>query len=53
MARESGLPQNSTVKCEQLYTIAQSRLVSRVGALSPAKMREVDIALRHSLGLEG
>jgi len=51
-ARESGLPQNSTVKCEQIQTIAQSRFVSRVGALSPAKMQEVDTAVRHSLGLE-
>lgn len=52
-ARESGLPKDSTVKCEQIHTVAQSRLTSRIGELSPAKMLEVNMALRHSLGLEG
>lgn len=50
-ASESGLPQDSTVLLEQLLTIDQSRLISRVGTLSSAKMREVDEALQVSLEL--
>ena len=50
-ALESGLPQDSTVLLEQLLTINKSRLISRVGGLSNAKMGEVDRALQASLGL--
>ena len=50
-ARESGLPQNSVVKCEQIQTIDQVRLGRLSGALSDAKMRKVDLALKQSLGL--
>jgi len=48
---ESGLPQDSTILLEQLLTISQDRLMQRCGQLSPDKMREVDQALRHSLGM--
>lgn len=51
-ARESGLPHDSIVKCEQIQTIAQSRLGRRVGRLGTEKMREVDSALINSLGIE-
>jgi mRNA interferase MazF len=51
-ARESGLPQDSIVKCEQIQTIAQSRLGRQVGKLGAEKMREVDRALINSLGIE-
>jgi mRNA interferase MazF len=51
-ARESGLPQDSIVKCEQIQTIAQCRLERRVGRLNPSKMREVDVAIMSSLGIE-
>lgn len=50
-ARESGLAQDSIVKCEQIQTIAQARLGRRVGSLGADKMREVDRALTHSLGI--
>lgn len=50
-AQESGLPQDSTVKLEQLLTISKDRLVSRVGTLSSAKMEEINRALKASLGL--
>ena len=50
-AEESGLPQDSIVKCEQVQTIDQARLVRLVGTLTTEKMREVDVALRLSLGL--
>lgn len=50
-AVESGLPRDSIVKCEQIQTIDQARLGRLAGGLSPAKMREVDVALHRSLGL--
>ena len=50
-AQESGLPQDSMVKCEQIQTIDQTRLDRRAGALSEQKMQEVDLALKRSLGL--
>ncbi len=50
-AEESGLPQNSVVKCEQLQTIDQTRLGRPLGSLTRDKMAEVDAALHRSLGL--
>jgi len=50
-AEESGLPQNSVVKCEQLQTIDQTRLGRLLGSLTRDKMAEVDAALHRSLGL--
>lgn len=51
-ARESGLPEDSIVKCEQIQTVDQSRLGRLLGRLTNEKMQEVDLALHHSLGLE-
>ncbi len=50
-ALESGLPENSTVLLEQLLTISKSRLLSRAGTLSSAKMKLIDRAIQVSLGL--
>ena len=50
-ALESGLPENSTVLLEQLLTISKSRLLSRAGSLSSAKMKLIDRAIQVSLGL--
>ena len=50
-AQESGLPQDSTILLEQLLTINQDRLISRVSSLFATKMSEVDRALQASLGL--
>lgn len=52
-ARESGLPRDSIVRCEQIQTIAQDRLGDRIGVLTPVRLREVDTALARSLGLPG
>ena len=49
---ESGLPRVSAVHLGQLQTVDRSRLERRIGRLPRAKMREVDEALRVSLGLE-
>ncbi len=51
-ARESGLRLNGTIMCEQIQTVDQGRLGGLGGALSSARMREVDLALHRSLGLE-
>ena len=51
-ARESGLPLDSTVLCEQVVTVDLKRVEGFLGALGREKMREVDAALHWSLGLE-
>ncbi|MDA8346396.1 MAG: type II toxin-antitoxin system PemK/MazF family toxin [Thermaerobacter sp.] len=48
---ESGLPEDSIVKCEQIMTVDSARLVNRVGQLPDTKMAEVDTAICRSLGL--
>ena len=50
-SRESGLPQDSIIKCEQILTTDQDRLQQFVGEVGAHKMQEVDIALHRSLGL--
>jgi mRNA interferase MazF len=50
-ADESGLHDGGLVLCEQIYTTQQSRLSARLGFLGPERMRDVDDALRWSLGL--
>ena len=49
-AQESGLSIDSTILLEQLLTINQSRLDTRVGKLSDSKMLDVDKAINVSLG---
>jgi mRNA interferase MazF len=51
-AQESGLRLGGTVLCEQIMTVDQGRLAELVGGLGGERMREVDMALHHSLGLE-
>ena len=50
-AGDSGLPRDSTVLCEQIRTVSQTRLGAHAGSLSTTKMREIDRALVWSLGL--
>ena len=50
-AEESGLSEDSIIKCEQIQTIDQSRLGRLVGVLSGEKMAAVDLALHLSLSL--
>lgn len=47
-----GLFRNSTVLLEQLRTLDRSRLGAYMGSVGEDKMREVDEALRVSVGLE-
>ncbi|MHB1342726.1 MAG: type II toxin-antitoxin system PemK/MazF family toxin [Coriobacteriia bacterium] len=49
---EGTLSEASTIMCEQIMTVDQSRLVGkRLALLSDEVMEEVDEALRRSLGL--
>ncbi len=50
-AQESGLPQDSVVKCEQVQTVDQTRLGRLAGTLSVERMLQVNLALKRSLGL--
>ncbi len=50
-AKETGLDYDSLVILNQIRTVDKSRLVKKVGAVSQAKMLEVDAALRISLDL--
>lgn len=51
-ARETGLDQDSKVKCDQIRTIDKRRLLKRKGRVPPDKIRLIDRALKISLGLE-
>jgi mRNA-degrading endonuclease toxin of MazEF toxin-antitoxin module len=50
-ARESGLPRDGWVKCDQPTTLPVSLLGPRVGLLSPAALDRLDAALRFVFGL--
>ncbi|HTU93372.1 MAG TPA: type II toxin-antitoxin system PemK/MazF family toxin [Gemmataceae bacterium] len=50
-ADEGGLTQDSVALCEQVRVMDHSRLLSRLGDLSTARMQQVSDALRIILGL--
>jgi len=50
-AGEGGLERESMVNAAQILTVDKSRLVKRLGALSPEKMDEVNSVLKISLDL--
>jgi len=50
-AKESGLDKDSIVKLNQIRTVDKSRLIRKLGRLTPKKMEEVNAALMLSLGL--
>jgi len=51
-AGEGGLERDSAVNASQILTVDKVRLARRLGSLSAERMREVDRALKISLGLE-
>lgn len=52
LASESGLPSDSTVLLDQIYTITKERFRNPpVGRLTKTKLQEVDEAIKNSLGL--
>ena len=50
-ARETGLKDDGTVLLEQLHTFSKDRLLKREGTFPSARMKEIDVALEVSLGL--
>jgi len=48
---ENGLTDYTDVKCEQIMTIEKSRLIRRRGMITSEELRQVDNALRLSLGI--
>lgn len=50
-ARLSGLPKKSMVMLEQIRTLDRNRLYGYIGHLGAAKMHEINIALKISVGL--
>lgn len=47
----SGLRMPSVVKCENIYTFGQSRIVATIGRLSAASMTAIDDCLKEALGI--
>ncbi len=48
--KESGLKKSSIILLEQIRTIDKSRLIEKIGCLTPVKMEELETALIVSLG---
>jgi hypothetical protein len=48
----SGLPHDSAVKCEILFTVEQVLIRRVIVRLSPEAMNQIDICLKASLGLQ-
>ena len=49
---EYGLKHSSCIRCDELISIRKNDLTHYVGSLSPAKMQELDRALRVALALD-
>ena len=52
VGRHEGLPRDSVINCDWLVTVPKADLIKRAGALSAAKLRQLDAALRFALGLD-
>lgn len=50
-AKETGLDRDSKAQAEQVRSISTERLETRAGRVNPARMREIDDALRLHLSL--
>ncbi|MEM4721005.1 MAG: type II toxin-antitoxin system PemK/MazF family toxin [Candidatus Methanomethylicaceae archaeon] len=48
---KDGLPRRCVINCDSLVTIPKARLQSRITALNPAKVRELNQAIKFALGL--
>ena len=48
---EDGLPKSCVVNLDSIVTIPKSQLKQRVALLKPAKIRNIDAAVRFALGL--
>jgi len=52
VGRKEGLPRPCVVNCDWLVTLPKRDLVERIGAISAAKLAQLDDALRFALGLD-
>jgi mRNA interferase MazF len=52
VGRREGLPRECVINCDWLVTLPKADLDKRAGALSAAKMQQLDDALRFALGLD-
>ena len=50
--KESKLPKDSLILCNQIRTIDKSRVTRRISGLNPYLMFQVDTAIKISLGLD-
>jgi mRNA-degrading endonuclease toxin of MazEF toxin-antitoxin module len=51
LTRADGMPRDSFANCDVLLTVPKSRLARRITLLSPAKMRDVNNALKFAMGI--
>ena len=51
LTRADGMPRDCVVNCDVLMTVPKARLTSRITKLTPAKMDEVQRALKFALEL--
>ena len=49
---KTGLKKTSTFRMRKLLTIERSRIIRRLGRVSPAIQKELDIRLRRAVGLQ-
>jgi mRNA interferase MazF len=49
---KTGLKKTSTFRMRKLLTIERSRIIRRLGRVSPAIQKELDIRLRQAVGLQ-
>jgi mRNA-degrading endonuclease toxin of MazEF toxin-antitoxin module len=49
--KQSGLLHTSTIKCENVFTVEQARIMKTIGTLPADAMTGVDVCLSASLGL--
>jgi mRNA interferase MazF len=51
-AKETGLGEDSVVKCNQIRTVDKTRLLEKMGFIPDVKMKQVDMALILCLDLD-
>ncbi len=52
IGRREGLSRDCVVNCDSLVTVPKVDLIRRAGAVTAAKLRQVDSALRFALGVD-
>ena len=50
--RQSGLLMNSAINCVNLFTVAQNRILRKLGQLPPVAMTRIDACLKAAQGIK-